>query len=129
MTDMASNGTPLDTLTEDDWETLYGLGKFDTIAAEKVWSWVLDGTQDDDTGNSSDWKWWAARFDANGSSEIRGGVIVEEKSDGSVFAYRYDDPSVLNAVWEARELEYSRYVHGDCKDGVDCLGCSSCLYR
>lgn len=119
MAEMASNNTPVDVLTEDDWETLYGLGKFDTIAAEKLHAWTLDSGQDEECGNSTDWHWWAALF----KDEL---AIVEEVSSGAVTAIRYPSQAELMAAWGERETAYTEYVHSGCKDGTECEGCNSC---
>lgn len=128
MSDLASNGTPLDTLTEEDWSTPYvGGEKFDNVAEEKIWSWTLDSRQDADCGNSTDWHWWAARFDGDKETPGLGaGVIIEERSGGSVSAVRYDTTEGLRKAWESREAHYSEYVHSGCEDGADCEGCGSC---
>jgi len=131
VTDMASNGTPMDVLTGEDWETPYGPGKFDTVASEKIWSWTLDSSQDDDCGNSVDWHWWAARFDAEPVTDdpsMRAGVIVEERSGGSVCATRYDSAEELRRDWESRERHYAEHVHAGCDDGVKCEGCAHCEF-
>lgn len=131
MTDLASNGTPIDVLTGVDWETPYGLGKFDTIAAEKLHAWTLDSGQDDDCGNSTDWHWWAARFDAEPVTDgdaMGVGVILEERSGGSVTAMRYTSAEEFRKDWESRERHYAEYVHSGCADGIECEGCESCEF-
>lgn len=125
--ELASNGTPMDVLTEEDWSEPYGLGKFDTVAEEKIWSWTLDSGQDDDCGNSSDWHWWAARFDGNRENPVlRAGVIIEERSGGAVCAIRYSTSEELDKAWASRELRYAEYVHSKCENGIDCWGCEHC---
>lgn len=127
MTDLASNGTPLDELTEADWSTDYGLDKFGTVAEEKIWSWTLDSGQDDECGNSVDWHWWAARFDGNGENPVlRAGVIIQERSGGAVCAFRYGTVEELDEAWKWRQVTYAEAVHAECEDGVDCEGCNAC---
>lgn len=127
MTDLASSGTPLDELTEADWNLTYALSKFDSIAAEKIWSWTLDSGQDDDCGNSVDWHWWAARFDGNDETPALGaGVIIEERSGGAVYAVRYGTAKELDEAWASRLAHYAKYVHSECADGIECDGCISC---
>lgn len=129
MTELASNNTPMDTLTEEDWTTDYGLGKFDTIAAEKLYTWTLEGRHDreNETGNSTDWDFAAVRF--NGDKDVPAlwaGAIVSELSDGSVSAMRYETTEALDDSWAYAEDMYAQYVHGGCADGVECEGCNAC---
>lgn len=127
MSDMASNGTPMGTLTDADWETPYGLGKFDTIAAEKLHMRTLDGWKFEETGNAVDWNWWAARFEGDADEPgMRAGAILTALSDGSTSAARYYTAGELDAAWERCEREYALFVHSECADGVDCDGCDSC---
>lgn len=116
--DNASNGTPVDTLTEDDWQTDYGLGKFTTIAAEKLYAWDPDDT----CGNSTEWYWWAGLH-------REALVIVVELSSGAVSAAHYDTAEALDTAWEALEAQYTAYVHAECTDGVECDGCAECENR
>lgn len=134
MTDLASNGTPIDVLTEQDWDTPYGLGKFDTVGTEKVHSWTLTTNQSRECGNSTDWHWWAAGFDADGTDDmpggpLGGGVIIQEDSQGAVTGQRFGTRSAYLETWAALEKEYDEYVHGECADGTECDGCPECEYR
>lgn len=129
MTDLASNGTPIDVLTAEDWETPYGLSKFGTVAEEKLHAWTLVGSQNAETGNATDWHWWAARFDAEPVTDgdaMGVGVILEVRSGGSVTATRYTSAGELRKDWESRERHYAEYVHSGCADGIECEGCESC---
>lgn len=122
----ASNGTPMDVLTDADWTTEYGLGKFDTIAAEKLHTWTLDSSQTEDCGNSTYWHWWAAKFDAADDQAMGSGVILTEMSGGSVTASRYDSVVEHNAAWFNMREQYMDAVHEECKYGRECEGCSNC---
>jgi hypothetical protein len=124
--DLASNGTPMDVLTDQDWETEYGLVKFDTVAAEKIHSWTLDSSQTDECGNSVDWLWWAAKFDGADGQDMGAGVILTEMSGGSVTAARYESAAEYNAAWFNIEDQWLTAVHADCTDGKDCEGCQNC---
>jgi hypothetical protein len=124
---LASNGTPMDELTEQDWEDRYPLGKFDTVAAEKIHSWTLDSNQDDECGNSTDWHWWAAKFDGSADNIALGaGVIVEEMSSGSTSAVRYETKEEYDKVWSGMQEQYEEYRHAECAKGRECEGCFSC---
>ena len=125
--DKASNGTPMNVLTEADWETPYGLGKFDTVAAEKVWHWTLSSGQTEDCGNSTDWYWWSAKFDFDGDDPAHGfGIIVTEMSGGSVSATRYESAVERDAAWLNLMEQYLDAAHKTCEDGRDCDGCPEC---
>lgn len=129
MTELASNGTPIDVLTEEDWETPYGLEKFTTVAEEKLHAWTLGSGQNAETGNATDWHWWAARFDAEPvtkDSAMGVGVILQTLSNGRVAAVRYTSAEELRQDWESRERHYAEYVHSECDDGVNCDGCECC---
>lgn len=129
MTDLASNGTPMDVLTEEDWNTPYGLTKFDTVAAEKLHHWSLSQGYDEECGNAVDWHWWAARFDGDPEDpDFAGGsgVILTEMSGGSVTATRYDSVAEYNAAWFNVEDQWLTYVHQDCEAGRECDGCPEC---
>jgi len=127
VTDLASNGTPLDELTETDWSTPYTSSKFDNVAEEKIWSWTLDSGQADDCGNSTQWQWWAARFDGDDETPALGaGVIIEERSGGAVVAFRYSTVKELEEDWTSRVVQYAKHVHSECTEGLDCVGCPSC---
>lgn len=119
MSELASNGTPLDVLTANDWDTPYGPGKFDSVAAEKIHSWTLDGNQDEECGNSTDWYWRAALF-----RDER--VILEEVSSGAVYALRYQSEVELNAAWSMREEAWEDAVHAECAAKRECEGCFNC---
>lgn len=126
--DLASNGTKISELTEKDWSTEYGLSKFDSIAAEKLYSW--DPDRDNTCGNSTDWHWWAAMFPGDEETPALGaGVIVEEMSGGRTAAIRYDTKEDLDEAWAEREKQYAEYEHSDCADGIECEGCFSCENR
>lgn len=123
--DLASNGTPMDTLTEQDWEDRYPLSKFDSVAAEKIYSW--DADPGDTCGNSMDWHWWAAKFDGNADNVALGaGVIIEEMSSGATTAIRYQNVEEYNKEWESREEQYEEYRHAECVKRRDCEGCFHC---
>jgi hypothetical protein len=132
MTEMASNGTPLDVLTMDDWESPYGSGsKFATVAAEKVWLWTLDSQQDDECGNAIDWHSWSARFDPEGKEDMPGGpmgggVILTTDSRGFVNAERYGTRSGCAETWASLVREWEEFRHSGCEDGADCGGCVNC---
>lgn len=119
MSEMARNGTPFDVLTEEDWATPYGPGKFDTVAAEKIHSWTLDGNQDEECGNSTGWHWWAALF-----RDER--VILEELTSGAVHALRYEGGVELNAAWHIREETWEDARHAECAANRKCEGCFNC---
>lgn len=125
MDDLASNGTPMDELTEQDWEDRYPFSKFDTVAAEKIYSWEVD--PGDTCGNSTDWHWWAAKFDGSADDVTLGaGVIIEEMSSGSTTAIRYEKVEDYNKAWKGRERQYAEYRHAECENGMRCEGCFSC---
>jgi hypothetical protein len=132
MTEMASNGTPLDVLTMDDWETPYRSGsKFTTVAAEKVYSWTLGSGQDEECGNATDWHLWSARFDPKGTEDMPGGpmgggVILTVDSQEFVNAERFGTRSGCAETWASLVREWDEHLHSDCEDGADCGGCVNC---
>lgn len=110
MTEAADNGTML---TEAHWQAcglecpaLFGgvckrdagefctLYKFDTAAAELIYGWTLDMSQDEDCGNSTDGPAWFALF-----KDER--VILTELSGGRVTAWRVPESDDLDAAWNA----------------------------
>jgi len=130
VTDLASNGTPMDVLTEEDWQTEYTLSKFGNVAEEKLYGWTLDGGHDDECGNSTDWHLWSARFNADESiPSLRAGVILQELSGGAVVAFRYHSAEEMERDWKSRERHYADYVHSECEDGAECEGCNCCENR
>lgn len=129
--DKASNGTPLDVLTEADWDTPYEGAKFDTIGTEKVYSWTLDSQHDEECGNATDWHWWAARFGVGGTEDMPGGpmgggVIVQTDSQGFVTGQRFGTRSACMETWALMVKEYDDARHDECDDGTDCDGCAHC---
>lgn len=81
--------------------TLY---KFDTAAAEVVYSWTLDSGQSDECGDAGEGAAWFALFVNPDASEHTGpmgaGVILCVLSGGAVSATRFDTAAELNADWE-----------------------------
>jgi hypothetical protein len=129
MTELASNGTPMDVLTEEDWETPYGLGKFDSIAQEKLYVWSLDGGHKDETGGGE--FPWSCLFvqperEADRVPALRAGVILTVSTGGGVSSARYDTAEELAVAWKDHEDTYAQWLHSECEDGVECDGCNAC---
>jgi len=128
MTELASNGTPLDVLTEGDWGTPYGLGKFNTVAEEKLHDWTLDQGHAAETGGGE--FPWSARFDADKEiPALKAGVILSVAGSGAVTSQRYDTAEELATAWKDREDVYAAWVHSECPDGAGCDGETGCLDR
>jgi hypothetical protein len=128
MAELASNGTPLDVLTEGDWETPYGLVKFGTIAEEKLYDWTMVQGHQEETGGGE--FPWSARFDADDKiPALKAGVIISVDTRGGVTSQRCDTAEELAAAWKDHEDAYAAWVHGECPDGAGCDGEAGCLDR
>lgn len=101
--------------------------KFPSAAAQVVHSWTLDGTQDEQCGDSVMGSAWHALFrtpesERTGNNPMGAGLILTELSSGAIELTVFDSAEELTEVWAkiVREVEPGLCRH--CSDELSFKG-------
>lgn len=84
------------TCRRDRNEECDGSSKFDSAAAETLWEWSLDSSQDETSGEAQYGNGWHALF-----KDER--AILQTVNSGAVYAWTVDASEDLDAAWAAIE--------------------------